>query len=53
VKGEIISRCVQDNGKAGGYWGIGGMAGASQEYVELKWVQEEYVPFSDVNYNGP
>ena len=45
--GEIISRCVQDKGLAGGWWGIGGMQGNSQEYVELTWKNERLPYFED------
>ncbi|KAF2270414.1 hypothetical protein CC78DRAFT_611316 [Lojkania enalia] len=47
--GEIISRCIQDKGKRGGWWGIGGMQGKSQEYIEYQWFNEVFQNFEDID----
>jgi hypothetical protein len=47
-KGEIVSRCVQDKGRAGGFWAIGATGGGSQEYYELGWRADD-LPLQDTD----
>jgi len=51
VQEEIISRCIENNGKSGGNWGIGG-TGGSQEYYEIDFISDGFQPVDNIDILG-